>query len=540
MRRIKTSIAMINNTFVNSTTRIVIEKEQMMENTSDASEEKMQMMENTSDASEEKMQMMENTSDASEENVKPDSLLDVVLSWPMEDVLNENLYKDKVHKIPETFNSATDYKNSFIPLLFEETRADLSSSLSAVSRAPFCEIKEVEEITQITFPIPETQNQVVHFYHSIWLERSITETDEFGNDGNYIPVSGDLIALTHIKPKSFRDLNRVRSPYRVAYVTGAINRFSDEISVLSSICMKMDIEDDLSNNKQKSSKNPKMDVHYDLWYNRKLKLYAVYLVNMTTTVRIWNALNSITLVNIIKTVLELQDRGENCQLCLSERDSRSSFIKEEMIIRSQNLNESQEDAVSSCVNESIPAYFQPLYVKKDECLSILSSLSETVSLPKFRNRAQVAEFCLSNTLLIFCTASSSIKMQNLRMVKPVQFLVMDEAAQLKECESTIPLQLLGLRHCILIGDDRQLPALVKSKVYEIQEKVKQYLYTWISNSGFSVNVRSVDGFQGGEEDIIIISTVRSNGSGNVGFLSNRQRTNVAMTRARECNYFNQQ
>jgi senataxin len=70
----------------------------------------------------------------------------------------------------------------------------------------------------------------------------------------------------------------------------------------------------------------------------------------------------------------------------------------------------------------------------------------------------------------------------------------------------------------------------KAQVYEIQEKVKQYMV--VSNPNFSVNVRSVDGFQGGEEDIIIISTVRSNLSGKVGFLSNRQRANVAITRAR--------
>jgi len=69
-----------------------------------------------------------------------------------------------------------------------------------------------------------------------------------------------------------------------------------------------------------------------------------------------------------------------------------------------------------------------------------------------------------------------------------------------------------------------------AQVYEIQEEIEQY--TRVANSNFSINVRSVDGFQGGEEDIIIISTVRSNGTGDVGFLSNRQRTNVAMTRAR--------
>ena len=46
----------------------------------------------------------------------------------------------------------------------------------------------------------------------------------------------------------------------------------------------------------------------------------------------------------------------------------------------------------------------------------------------------------------------------------LELLVIDEAAQLKECESTIPLQLPGLRHAILIGDERQLPAMVQSKV----------------------------------------------------------------------------
>ncbi len=45
-------------------------------------------------------------------------------------------------------------------------------------------------------------------------------------------------------------------------------------------------------------------------------------------------------------------------------------------------------------------------------------------------------------------------------------------------------------------------------------------------------VNTVDGFQGQERDIIMISLVRSNDNGQIGFLSDLRRMNVAMTRAR--------
>lgn len=48
----------------------------------------------------------------------------------------------------------------------------------------------------------------------------------------------------------------------------------------------------------------------------------------------------------------------------------------------------------------------------------------------------------------------------------------------------------------------------------------------------SISVNTVDGFQGQERDIIIISLVRSNEEGDIGFLRDLRRMNVAMTRAR--------
>ncbi|XP_056844393.1 uncharacterized ATP-dependent helicase C29A10.10c-like isoform X2 [Raphanus sativus] len=267
------------------------------------------------------------------------------------------------------------------------------------------------------------------------------------------------------------------------------------------------------------------------------------------------------------------------------------------------------------------------------------------------------KFCLTNAHIIFCTASGAAEMTAER-TGPVELLVVDEAAQLKECESAAALQLQGLHHAVLIGDELQLPAMVQSvakfgrslferlvllghnkhlldvqyrmhpsislfpniefydgkisdaanvkesnyqkrflegsmfdsfsfinvglgkeefgdghspknivevavisdilsklfkvscetktkmsvgvispykgQVRAIQERDGDKYTSLLGDELFTLNVRSVDGFQGGEEDVIIISTVRSNGNGKVGFLSNRQRANVALTRARHC------
>lgn len=67
------------------------------------------------------------------------------------------------------------------------------------------------------------------------------------------------------------------------------------------------------------------------------------------------------------------------------------------------------------------------------------------------------------------------------------------------------------------------------QVVAIQEKLGQI---YESHDGFNVDVKSIDGFQGGEKDVIILSTVRTNNRTSLEFISSPQRTNVALTRAR--------
>ncbi|WOL07353.1 hypothetical protein Cni_G16093 [Canna indica] len=100
------------------------------------------------------------------------------------------------------------------------------------------------------------------------------------------------------------------------------------------------------------------------------------------------------------------------------------------------------------------------------CCKILTILQNSLDLPPVAAKRAIKDFCLQRANLVFCTASTSAKLYQLEVKKPFELVVIDEAAQLKECESLIPLQISSVRHAVLIGDECQLPSLVKSKVSE--------------------------------------------------------------------------
>lgn len=71
-------------------------------------------------------------------------------------------------------------------------------------------------------------------------------------------------------------------------------------------------------------------------------------------------------------------------------------------------------------------------------------------------------------------------------------------------------------------------------MYKAQVELLKTLFTkrYGRSTALEVDFSSVDGFQGQEKDIIVISCVRSNKDGNMGFLTDYRRLNVALTRAR--------
>ncbi|KAF9624453.1 hypothetical protein IFM89_011461 [Coptis chinensis] len=624
---------------------------------------------------------------AKKEKVLP-GLVYLVLSWTLRQILDEKYYKYKVEKIPKTFTSVHHYLRTYRNPLIEETHADLLSSMSTLFQAPVCEIIAVEENED--YKLPD------NLLYDIKYER---QRDEGNKRDTYEPQMYDVFALTtSVKPKCVDDLNRPPKCYLPAVVVG-VGDEDDNPDLFTILTSKPLLEQEYQ------EKNIGV-------------LYATFLINIATNIRIWKALHGGENVNILKEVLNADSKAEDtCEICSSQETKQDVNVD----LHSMNLNGSQIDAISSsletrrCSHKNsvrliwgppgtgktktistmlwallrmrcrtltcaptniavkevasrvvklvidsiqndlyglgdIVLYGNKKRMKVDEnsnlslafldyrvvrlldCFvpltgwnhqlnSMIALLDDPGSeyhlyLEDIKKRNEEAPTFLDymrnrfgGTMknLKYCIPSTSA---TLHSVQHFDLLIIDEAAQLKECESAIPLQLPSLRHAILIGDERQLPAMVKSKISEEagfgtslferlvslgKEKhllnIQYRMHPSISlfpNSEFyakqisdAPNVKDErykknllqgkmygsysfinvsfgkdefdDGhsrrnmaevavvseivaklYQGGEEDVIIISTVRSNGNGSVGFLSNRQRTNVAITRARYC------
>lgn len=162
--------------------------------------------------------------------------------------------------------------NSFYIPLLEETRADLSSSMSTLSRAPTRRIFSLKKLKDRKGP--------EDLFYRVTLEREFMP-----KIGTYQPVVGDLIALTNVRrPQCINDLDK---SYVIAFV-----QCTREI--MGSVTLTILSSRPISFEEQKNK-------------NRET-LYAVGLINMTTNIRIWTALEFSKVkganLNIIQQVLQ--------------------------------------------------------------------------------------------------------------------------------------------------------------------------------------------------------------------------------------------
>ncbi|CAM8913510.1 unnamed protein product [Rhodiola kirilowii] len=288
-----------------------------------------------------------NNSGAKEDLVKKHaasrSLMTYVFSWSISDILNKNLYKNKVPNIPLRFSLISDYKDSYGPALIEETHADLFSGITSLSTAPVFQIISVEEHPKLWRPNyllynirvkPWRRSAKVNKDQHDVSDAPSSEEDNKAEE-RYEPAGGDLIALAEVEPRRIDDLNSPRQTYTIALVDPCLNE-DGKISVFTSkpvACFEA-------------------KEHKD---GRSRVLFGVYLVNMTTSLRIQAALTmaSEDRSSILKKLVQGESDGEErCPECLVDETSKADISNTRRLIHSYGPNESQEAAILSCIATS--------------------------------------------------------------------------------------------------------------------------------------------------------------------------------------------
>ena len=113
----------------------------------------------------------------------------------------------------------------------------------------------------------------------------------------------------------------------------------------------------------------------------------------------------------------------------------------------------------------------------------------------------------------------------------------DSFGRINKAEAELTLLTLA-EYFTKIGKQRVLEDSIDVGIISPYRAQVQYLKRLIKKYEFFkpyrrlISVNTVDGFQGQERDVILISLVRSNDEGQIGFLKDLRRMNVAMTRAR--------
>ncbi|GKD22510.1 hypothetical protein Tco_1224213 [Tanacetum coccineum] len=192
-----------------------------------------------------------------------DEFTKLILSWSLDDILNQHLYKNKVENIPITFESEEHYLGSFVYPLLEETRSELATSIKVMDTAPFADILSFNECTS-------GENMLYDVTVGPWEN----QYNERGKDA-YHTVPGDLLILADGKPESISDLQRLGRTWAFSLV----KHHEDE------------------------SESIKFRIKTSKPMEFQNGLFVIFVLNLATQRKIWNSLHIRRNLSIIKEIL---------------------------------------------------------------------------------------------------------------------------------------------------------------------------------------------------------------------------------------------
>ncbi|KAI3945667.1 hypothetical protein MKW92_004866 [Papaver armeniacum] len=278
-------------------------------------------------------------------------LMEHVFSWSIDDILNDDLYKDKVETIPKQFESVQHYLGTYSMPLLEETRMEICSQMEFMSGVPHAEVTSVEE-------------SKLHDGSSLHCIKVDSWRNRYGIDGKepYSPKPSDLFIFGDTVPEVASDLQRFRSSWSLASVVEDV-KDSDPVGD----------EDRLICFQVKASKPIKIE----MTEGRKKSLFVVFLVNLAMNTRTWKALHMFRNLNMIKEILRGNSMvKESCGLCSAQVDRiRFRNVDSQLLLA---LNESQVAAIVGTIStvqckhrSSVKLVWGPPGTGKTKTISIL-------------------------------------------------------------------------------------------------------------------------------------------------------------------------
>ena len=177
-----------------------------------------------------------------------------------------------MERIPETFGTMDDYFKSYTYPLLEEIREQMCSSMEDIHSAPFAEVTSFEESKPYGSLLYDINVDA-------WRNRYSDRSKE-----PYKTLPGDVFILTDAKPETVSDLQRVGRTWTFASVTKITDDENEDISTSTYFKVKISEEYGVGDGKQGS-------------------MFVIFLINVVTNKRIWNALHMYEDMSIIREVL---------------------------------------------------------------------------------------------------------------------------------------------------------------------------------------------------------------------------------------------